>query len=46
MCAGRNAGASSAAPDCQAAGISEADLPQPERTGGKSGCAVADDSAV
>ena len=27
MCAGRNAGASSAAPDCQAAGISEADLP-------------------
>lgn len=36
----------SAAPDCQATGISEADLPQPERTGRKSGRAVADNSAV
>lgn len=46
MCAGRNVGASSAAPGYQTAGISEADLSQSERTGGKSGCAVADDSAV
>lgn len=35
MCVGQNAGASSAASGCKAAGISEADLPQPERTGGK-----------
>ena len=46
MCVGQNAGASSAASGCKAAGISEADLPQPERSGGKSGCAVAVDSAV